>query len=136
MNDTVKHNGMDQPFLISRKLRLLVGVATTSTESYFLLEVWKQLKNNMTSNSTTSSYHIARRVGHQGARPPVGCQAGIEKNATGQNISKDCRLLKCRKKRLVQVMPRGSLQQKQQREWATTPKLHVKMQSQTAEHQF
>ena len=41
MNDTVKHNGMDQPFLISRKLRLLVGVATTSTESYFLLEVWK-----------------------------------------------------------------------------------------------
>ena len=39
MYDTVKHNGMDQPFLISRKLRLLVGVATTSTESYFLLEV-------------------------------------------------------------------------------------------------
>ena len=39
MNDTVKHNGMDQPFLISRKLRLRVGVATTSTESYFLLEV-------------------------------------------------------------------------------------------------
>ena len=39
MNDIVKHNGMDQPFLISRKLRLLVGVATTSTESYFLLEV-------------------------------------------------------------------------------------------------
>ena len=39
MNDTVKHNDMDQPFLISRKLRLLVGVATTGTESYFLLEV-------------------------------------------------------------------------------------------------
>ena len=35
MNDTVKHNGMDQPFLFSRKLRLLVGVATTNTESYF-----------------------------------------------------------------------------------------------------
>ena len=101
MYDTVEHYGMDQPFLISRKLRLLVGVATTSTESYFLLEVWKQLKNNMTSNSTTSSYHIARRVGHQGARPPVGCQAGIEKNATGQNISKDCRLCKCRKTTLV-----------------------------------
>ena len=103
MYDTVKHNGMDQPFLISRKLRLLdiVGVANTSTESYFLVEVWKQLKNNMTSNSTTSSYHIARRVGHQGARPPVGCQAGIEKNATGQNILKDCRLFKCRKTTLV-----------------------------------
>ena len=55
----------------------------------------------MTSNSTTSSYHIARRVGHQGARPPVGCQAGIEKNATGQNISKACRLFKCRKTTLV-----------------------------------
>ena len=51
MNDTVKHNGMDQPFLISRKLRLLVGVATTSTESYFLLEVCKQLKNNRSSSS-------------------------------------------------------------------------------------
>ena len=92
---------MDQPFLISRKLRLLVGGSTTSTESYFLLEVWTQLKNNMTSSSTTSSYHIARRVGHEGARPPVGCQAGIEKNATGQNISKDCRLCKCRKTTLV-----------------------------------
>ena len=45
MYDTVEHYGMDQPFLISRKLRLLVGVATTSTESYFLVEVWKQLKN-------------------------------------------------------------------------------------------
>ena len=51
MNDTVKHNGMVQPFLISRKLRLLVGVATTSTESYFLLEVCKQLKNNRSSSS-------------------------------------------------------------------------------------
>ena len=39
MYDTVEHYGMDQPFLISRKLRLLVGVATTSTESYFLVEV-------------------------------------------------------------------------------------------------
>ncbi|XP_068723385.1 uncharacterized protein [Montipora capricornis] len=55
----------------------------------------------MPSNSTTSSYHIARRVGYQGARPPVGCQAGIEKNGTGQNISKDCRILKCRKTTLV-----------------------------------
>ena len=51
MYDTVEHNGMDQPFLISRKLRLLVGVATTSTESYFLFEVCKQLKNNMSSSS-------------------------------------------------------------------------------------
>ena len=101
VNDTVKHNGMDQPFLISRKLRQLVGVATNSTESYFPLEVWKQLKKNMTNNSTTSSYYIARCVGRQGARPPVGCQAGIEKNATGQNISKDCRLFKCRKTTLV-----------------------------------
>ena len=90
MYDTVKHNGMDQPFLISRKLRFLVGVVTTSTESYFLLEVWKQLKKNMTKNSTTSSYHIARRVGHQG-----------EKNATGLNISKDRRLFKCKKTTLV-----------------------------------
>ena len=79
MNDTVKHNGMDQPFLISRKLRLLVGVATTSTESYFLVEVWKQLKNNMTSNSTTSSYHIARRVGHQGARPQWDARLGSKR---------------------------------------------------------
>ena len=55
----------------------------------------------MTSNSTTSSYHIARRVGHQGARPPVGCQAGIEKNATGLKISKDRRLSKCKKTTLV-----------------------------------
>ena len=101
MYDTVKHNGMDQPFLISRKLRFLVGVATTSTESYFLLEVWKQLKKNMTNNSTTSLYHIASRVGHQGARPPVGCQAGIEKNATDLNISKDRRLFKCKKTTLV-----------------------------------
>ena len=40
-------------------------------------------------------------MGHQGARPTVGCQAGIEKNAAGQNISKDCRLFKCRKTTLV-----------------------------------
>ena len=51
----------------------------------------------MTNNSTTSSCHIARRVGHQGARPPVECQAGIQKNATGLNISKDRRLFKCKK---------------------------------------
>ena len=50
----------------------------------------------MTSYSN-SSYHIARRVGHQGARPPVGCQAGIEKNATDRDVSKDNRILKCRK---------------------------------------
>ena len=31
----------------------------------------------------------------------MGCQAGIEKNATGQNILKDCRLFKCRKTTLV-----------------------------------
>ena len=38
--------------------------------------------------------------------------------------------------RLVQVMLRGSLQQTHQREWAIAPKLHVRMQSHTAEHQF
>ena len=53
MYDTVEHYGMDQPFLISRKLRLLVGVATTSTESYFLVEVWKQLKNNKNKKQKT-----------------------------------------------------------------------------------
>ena len=55
----------------------------------------------MTSITTVPSYHIARRVGDQGARPPAGCQAGIEKNVTDQNISKGCRLLKCRKTTLV-----------------------------------
>ena len=53
MYDTVEHYGMDQPFLISRKLRLLVGVATTSTESYFLVEVWKQLKNKKKQKQKT-----------------------------------------------------------------------------------
>ena len=55
----------------------------------------------MTNNSTTSSHHIARRVGHQGARPPVGCQAGIETYAPDQNISKDCRIFNRKKTTLV-----------------------------------
>ena len=46
--------------------------------------MWKQMKNIMTSNSNSSN-HLARRVGQQGARPPVGGQAGLEKNATDQN---------------------------------------------------
>ena len=50
----------------------------------------------MTSTTVHKSYHIARRVGNQGARPPVGGQAGIEKIATGIKDS-DERLLKCKK---------------------------------------
>ena len=62
MNDTVKHNGMDQPFLISRKLRLRVGVATTSTESYFLLEVWKQLKNSNSKQASSKQASKSRKL--------------------------------------------------------------------------
>ena len=62
------------------------------------------IEKNMTNNSTTSSCHVARRVGHHGARPPVECQAGIQKNATGLNISKDRRLFKCKKTTLVSTI--------------------------------
>ena len=79
ITDTVNHNGMDQPFLESRKLWLLVGAVTTNTEPYICLDVWKQLKNHMTRHFN-NLYHIARRVGYQGVLLPVGCQAGVEKS--------------------------------------------------------
>ena len=50
----------------------------------------------MTSTSNQDSYHIARRVGEEGARPPVGNWAGIEKNTTScKNLlkSKTCQLV-------------------------------------------
>ena len=55
-----------------------------------------QSKNNVTSNFNTS-YHIGLCVGQKGVRSPVGYQAGIEKNTTNKNISKDNPIVKCRK---------------------------------------
>ena len=37
----------------------------------------------------------------QGAHPPVGCQAEVEKNATGKKVENNSRLLKCKKASLV-----------------------------------
>ena len=39
----------------------------------------------MNSKSAKATYYIARRVGQQGARTPVGSQAGIDKYATGSS---------------------------------------------------
>ena len=52
----------------------------------------------MTISSPIDTSHIARRVDKQGARPSVGCQAGVEKRATGRP---EDRLLRCKKVSLV-----------------------------------
>ena len=57
----------------------------------------------MTSSDSYLSNHIARRVGHQGARSPVGRQAGIEKYATDQNPKRN-NLLKCRNTTLISTL--------------------------------
>ena len=57
----------------------------------------------MTSSDSYLSNHIARRVGHQGARSPVGRQAGIEKYATDQNPKRN-KLLKCRNTTLISTL--------------------------------
>ena len=41
----------------------------------------------MSGPSSNNKYHIARRVGYQGTRPPVRNQAGVEKYATGSVYS-------------------------------------------------
>ena len=74
---------------------MLVGAATTNTELVFTLST-TAIERHMTSTTVHKSYHIARRVGKPGARPPVGGQAGIVKIATGIKDS-DERLLKCKK---------------------------------------
>ena len=74
---------------------LLVEVAITSTK--FTLEVGRQqLKDNMTRQKLHTLYHIPRLVGQKGARPSVGCQAGVEKNTTGKMVNNN-KLLKCKK---------------------------------------
>ena len=56
----------------------------------------------MTAHSM-NSYHIARRVGYQGARLPVGRQAGAEKSTTGKINSKD-RILQCKQTTLFSTL--------------------------------
>ena len=52
----------------------------------------------MMSTPNQTSYRITRRAGHQGVRPPVLNQAGIEKYATGSNQSS---MMKAKRQKLI-----------------------------------
>ena len=58
----------------------------------------------MTRQKVYKSYHITRPVDLQGARPSVGCQAGVEKNTTGKKVDNNSRLLKYKKASLVSTL--------------------------------